>query len=159
MKVAIIGCGQLARMMAMSGRQMGIECSFLAGPEEDARCVRGLGRVIRLQRGAKPAQILAELGHPDVVTVERESVDVDLLEQFSSHCAVYPRPDTIRKLQHRLREKLLLTELRLDTAPFRGAHSVTQVADAVDHLGLPVVVKTSSDGYDGRGQTWLRRLA
>jgi 5-(carboxyamino)imidazole ribonucleotide synthase len=156
MKVAIVGCGQLARMMAMSGLQMGIECSFLAGPEEDVRCVRGLGRVLRLQPGAKPAQILAELGHPDVVTVERESVDVDLLEQFTSHCAVYPRPDTIRKLQHRLREKQLIDGLQLDTAPFRGAHTVTQVADAADQLGLPVVVKTASNGYDGRGQTWLR---
>ncbi len=156
MRVAIIGSGQLARMLALAGLQMGLRCSFLAEHDEDVSSVEGLGPVVRRAPGAGPLDLLAALGNPDVVTVERENVDVSLLGALTDHCPVYPRPDTVATLQHRLAEKRFIADLGLDTSPFRGATTVAGVADAVRQLGLPVVVKTCRDGYDGKGQWRLR---
>lgn len=152
MRVAIIGGGQLARMMAMAGMEIGVSCSFLAETRENTSCVEGLGTVVRRLPGWDARAILAALGHPDVVTVERESVDVEWLRQLARHCPVYPSPEAVAATQHRLQEKDLVTSLGLATGPYRGACTPTQVADAVELLGYPVIVKSSRGGYDGRGQ-------
>ncbi len=152
MRVAIIGGGQLARMLAMAGMAMGVRCSFLVEPGEGTSCVEGLGPVVARQDEWGAEEILAALGNPDVVTIERESVDVELLRRLAAFCPVRPGPEAVATLQHRLLEKDLVAGLGLATAPYRGAHTATQVADAVEQLGYPVVVKACRDGYDGRGQ-------
>lgn len=156
MRVAIVGTGQLARMLALAGMEMGIRCSFLAEPGEDTSCVDGLGTVIHRLDEWGPEQTLAALGHPEVVTIERESVDVELLRELAQHRPVYPNPDAVATMQHRLLEKNLVAELGLDTAPYRGANNAAEVTAAIEQLGLPVVTKSCRDGYDGRGQQHLR---
>ena len=46
MRIAIVGCGQLARMLALAGWEMGHHFAFLADPDEGIRCVEGLGPVV-----------------------------------------------------------------------------------------------------------------
>ena len=46
MRIAIVGCGQLARMLALAGWEMGHHFTFLADPGEGTRCVEGLGPVL-----------------------------------------------------------------------------------------------------------------
>ena len=75
MHVAIVGCGQLARMMALAGWNMGLEFTFLAERDETTRSVEGLGRIVRRDPADSPAELYAALGEPDVVTVEKEHVD------------------------------------------------------------------------------------
>ena len=61
MHIGIIGCGQLARLMALSGWNMGLEFSFLASEGEATRSVRGLGRVTRFKHDrSAPIEITAE---------------------------------------------------------------------------------------------------
>jgi 5-(carboxyamino)imidazole ribonucleotide synthase len=43
MRIAIAGCGQLARMLALAGWEMGHHFSFIADPGEGTDCVDGLG--------------------------------------------------------------------------------------------------------------------
>ena len=43
MRIAIVGCGQLARMLALAGWEMGHHFSFLSGPRRGYRCVEGSG--------------------------------------------------------------------------------------------------------------------
>ena len=95
MHVAIIGCGQLARMMALAGWNLGIKFSFLAEPDESTRCVEGLGSVTRRGADATAREIFMALGAPDVVTVERENVDLELLRGLEHLCAVYPGADAV----------------------------------------------------------------
>jgi 5-(carboxyamino)imidazole ribonucleotide synthase len=156
MHVGIVGCGQLARMLALAGWNMGLEISFLAERQESVRCVEGLGRIVRLSRSDDAGQIYDALGRPDVITVEREHVDIELLQALGKHCRVYPDPEAVRTCQDRLREKELCDAMKLPVAPWRPAYSCLQVADAAQCLGLPVVVKTRRDGYDGKGQWRLR---
>ena len=46
MRIAIAGCGQLARMLALAGWEMGHHFSFIADPGEGTDCVAGLGEVV-----------------------------------------------------------------------------------------------------------------
>lgn len=152
MHVGIIGCGQLARMMALAGWNMGLRFSFLADAAESTGCVEGLGTVTRWSGHEAPAEIYLALGKPDVVTVEREQVDADLLAGLAEFCRVSPGAEAVRVCQHRLREKQLVASLGICTAPYRHASNTAELRRAVDDLGYPLVIKTCSGGYDGKGQ-------
>ncbi len=159
MHVAIVGCGQLARMMALAGWNMGLEFTFLAEPGEATRSVEGLGRIARRDSDGTPAQLYAALGEPDVITVEKEHVDTGMLRALSEFCPVYPDPDAVHACQDRLREKLLCESLELATAPYRVARNALEVTYAVESLGLPLVVKARREGYDGKQQWRIRNTA
>ncbi len=152
MRVAIVGGGQLARMIAMAGMAMGVRCSFLVEKDESISCVDGLGPLVYRDPAWGAEEILAALGHPEVVTIERESVDVGLLREIATRCPVHPQPEAVATLQHRQKEKDLVAGLGLATAPYQAASDAAEIAAAVEALGLPLVVKACRDGYDGKGQ-------
>lgn len=154
MHIAIVGCGQLARMMALAGWPMGYRFTFLAGAGENTTCVKGLGDIVDLTDDMTGGALFTALGEPDVVTVEREHVDTALLKTLVPHCAVYPQPEAIEVCQHRGREKTFLNSLGIPTANFRVANSNDALQAAVDEMGTPVLIKSCEEGYDGRGQ-WL----
>ena len=156
MHVSIIGCGQLARMLALAGWNMGLNISFLADENESTRCVRGLGRITHRSPEQSAQQVYIALGEPDVITVEREHVDAELLRALTAYCQVHPDPDAVRICQDRLREKHLFTSMGLATADFVNAHTQLQVADAAQTLGLPVIIKSRTASYDGKGQWRIR---
>jgi 5-(carboxyamino)imidazole ribonucleotide synthase len=160
MRIAIVGCGQLSRMLALAGLPLGIKFSFINDTgQQDTDCVDGLGRVVLLPANWQKEQNIHELynllGKPDCITVEKEQVDVDLLKALQTHCDVYPNPEAIIACQHRYREKQLLEKLSIPTSPF--AYSLP-AKEALKTLQLPVVVKSSSDGYDGKNQWVLKNL-
>lgn len=150
MHVAIIGCGQLSRMMALAGIPMGFNFSFIADPGEDTRCVDHLGNVVTWEPNESAEALYERLGRPDRVTVEKEQVDVSKLETLQPHCPVHPNPKAFSACQHRHREKQLLHSLDIPCAPY----SYGQPSDS--DVPLPVVVKSCSEGYDGKNQWVLK---
>ncbi|MDX1491917.1 MAG: 5-(carboxyamino)imidazole ribonucleotide synthase [Pseudohongiellaceae bacterium] len=152
MHVAIFGCGQLARMLALAGWPMGIEFSFIAGANDDTRCVNGLGKITRLRDGQSPQQLFEELEKPDVITVEKEAVDTKLLEELSQFTTVAPNPKALWTIQHRGRQKTFLHQHNIPTAPFVEISGKQQLLEAAKSVGYPVVIKSSEEGYDGMHQ-------
>ncbi|MGB0732876.1 MAG: 5-(carboxyamino)imidazole ribonucleotide synthase [Pontibacterium sp.] len=152
MHVAIVGSGQLARMMALSGWEMGVTFAFLAEPTEGTACVEGLGSIVTRTPELSGQALYEALGKPDVVTVEREHVDTDLLSTLLPHCNVHPNPSAISITKHRCREKDFVSSLGIKTAPYRPANGKESLEAGIRAMGLPVIVKSSEDGYDGRGQ-------
>lgn len=152
MRIAIVGCGQLARMLALAGWPMGMRFSFLAEANEDTCCVDGLGEITRLQTGLTPLEIYTALGHPDVVTVEKEAVDVGLLRELQQFCTVAPSPEILHTTQNRARQKTFLHDIGIPTAPFLPIVSKEDLFKATDALGYPLIIKSSENGYDGQQQ-------
>lgn len=152
MHIGIVGCGQLARMLALAGWNMGLSFTFLADKGESTRSVKGLGRITCRSPQHSPEQVYIAMGEPDVITVEREHVDVELLRALQAHCPVYPNPEAVQACGDRTLEKQLLSSLKLPTAPYVIAYTTQQVADAAHSLGMPVVVKATTMGYDGKAQ-------
>ena len=156
MHVAIIGCGQLARLLAQAGKNLGIKTSFIALENESTQCVRGLGRIVHWHRLMSIQGLLAALDNPDVVTVERENVDVRLMLELSMHVKVYPSPECVATCKNRLKEKLALSKLNIAATPWLSVDSVESVKSAVNTFGLPVVIKALEDGYDGKNQWHIK---
>lgn len=153
MHIAIVGCGQLSQMLAQAGIPLDHTFSFLADPNEDTRCVDDLGTVVRWQHDAATKDIYNALGKPDCLTVEKEQVELTLIEAFEPYCPVHPNPKAFAACQHRHREKQLLDELKIPCSPFVYG----QPADAVAaNIPLPVVVKSCREGYDGKNQWVLK---
>lgn len=156
MRIAIAGCGQLARMLALAGWEMGHQFAFIADPEESTDCVQGLGDIVYRDEQMSGSALFEALGQPDVVTVEKEHVQVAMLESLAAHCEVSPNPEAIRICQHRGREKKLLRSLDIATAPFELVDDAASLIAAVAALGFPAYVKSCEQGYDGQNQ-WLLR--
>ncbi|MGH1461815.1 MAG: 5-(carboxyamino)imidazole ribonucleotide synthase, partial [Neptuniibacter sp.] len=125
---------------------------------EGIDCVKGLGEIVYYtpEIELEGLALFQALGNPDVVTVEREHVNVPLLNTLKPYCSVYPDPDAIKYCQHRGREKTFLNSLGIQTAPFHLANNADALKTGVKALGFPVFVKTCEEGYDGYGQWVLK---
>ncbi len=158
MRVGIVGCGQLARMLALVGIRLGVKFSFLAdqGTKTDIRCVEGLGEVTYLDGDMDGETLYKKLLCPDVVTVEKEQVDLSLLTRLAEECDIAPPIKAIEACQHRHREKRLLDSLGIPNAAYEYAESKSEVRKSVARLKKPVVIKSVDQGYDGKNQWVLR---
>jgi len=159
MHIAIFGCGQLARMLALAGWPMGIRFSFIADAEEDTRCVDGLGSVLRLTKTIAPDSLFETLGKPDVITIEKEAVDTSLLRRLSRYCTVAPDPGILWRVQHRARQKAFFVDHNIPTAPYVPIRDKRQLLAAAAVLGYPLIIKSCEHGYDGQQQWRIKSEA
>ncbi len=148
--IGIIGGGQLGRMLSMVARRMGYRTVVLdpdphapAAQVADEHIVAGLSEI-------DAALDLAR--RSDVVTLEWENADVAAVRALAAHVPVRPGPDILEIAQNRIREKETARSLGLETADFVPVRSLADLRYAVRQLGLPLILKTASGGYDGRGQ-------
>ncbi len=69
---------------------------------------------------------------------------------------MHPPRQALATAQHRLSEKALFDESEIPVAPYKAVDSLESLSAAVAELGLPIVLKTATGGYDGKGQFVLR---
>lgn len=148
-EVGIIGGGQLGKMLAEAGIPLG--CSFKFMEPGSKPPAGGLGEIIKAPYGdlacaAKLAEACA------VVTVELEHVPVGTLEFLESSGRLRPSAKAIVTAQDRLLEKLMFQRLAIPCADFRKIDSLADLKKAAEELGLPLLLKTRLEGYDGKGQ-------
>lgn len=151
-RIAIVGSGQLAQMMAQEGLRMGLSFSFLAEGGEDTCCVDNLGKVVQRTAEMSAEAIYQALGQPEVISVEKEHVDVDLLRALQAFCPVHPNPDALEKFKNRFAEKTCLRSLGIPLADFQAVHTAEDLARAFASLAKPVFLKSQEQGYDGYNQ-------
>ena len=135
MHIAIIGCGQLSRMLALAGIPLGFRFSFIAdSPDQDTRCVDQLGTTVHWNPDQSPEILFNCLGRPDVVTAEKEQIDIALLEALKPYCNVHPNTRSFASMQDRSNEKQLLNQLGIPCAPHVYGVSA---AEAIETLAVP----------------------
>ncbi|HUO80624.1 MAG TPA: 5-(carboxyamino)imidazole ribonucleotide synthase [Steroidobacteraceae bacterium] len=156
MRVAVIGAGQLGRMLALAGYPLGIRCEFY-----DRSADTPGGQVGPIVSGAfDDLERLADLARrADVVTFDWENVPVTSLAPLVRLAPVYPQPAALAVAQDRLLEKTLFRDLGIPTPPFAPVDLRQDLEAAVARLGLPGILKTRRFGYDGKGQARLRSRA
>lgn len=142
MKLGIIGGGQLARMLALAARPLGVDC-IVVEPGDDPPAAPVAE--VRRARYDDPVALADLADRCDVVTVELEAVPVDALAWLAERVPVRPGAAAVAAAQDRLLEKRLLRRLGIPTAPF----------DDEVH-GLPALVKSRRGGFDGRGNRLVR---
>ncbi|KAI0301900.1 Phosphoribosylaminoimidazole carboxylase [Multifurca ochricompacta] len=111
---------------------------------------------------SNPEKIKELAAKVDVLTVEIEHVNVDVLEEVQSthNVEVHPAPSTIRIIQDKFHQKEHLQSHALPVAPFLPVEPTIQgITDAATILGLPLMLKSKTLAYDGRGNFVLRDLS
>lgn len=157
--VAVLGAGQLGRMLALAGVPLGLRFRFL---DPDPHAPAGaVGELIQAQYDDR-ASLTALIDGAEAITFEFENVPAHVLgfiaEQVADHGAQPPAPPAIAlaTAQDRLEEKNLFRRLNIPTPRFRSVASREDLEHAIAELGTPLVVKTRRGGYDGKGQFVLR---
>ena len=154
--VGVLGGGQLGRMLALAGYPLGIRCRFLDPAAESP--AGEVGECVRAP-WADPVGLDRLASGLEVATYEFENVPVAAVRSLAERVPVHPRPEALTAKQDRLDEKRFLRSLGVPTAPFAEVSSRAGLDAAVAEIGLPAVLKTRRDGYDGKGQAVLRAPA
>ena len=145
--IGILGGGQLGRMTALAAAQLGYRCIVYAPDEHSVAAEVSAGHV----RGAydDDAALTRFATQVDVITYEFENVPENAVLECRKLRPVRPGVKPIHFAQHRLREKDFLRKLGIRTADYQAIRSEADVAAAAT---LPGILKTCSEGYDGKGQ-------
>ncbi|CAL1708195.1 unnamed protein product [Somion occarium] len=101
-----------------------------------------------------PAKIRELAKKVDVLTVEIEHVDVGVLEEIESSVplGIHPSPSTIRIVQDKFLQKQHLKASGVPVSEFLPVErTVESIQSAIDKLGLPLMLKSRTLAYDGRG--------
>ena len=154
-RLGIVGGGQLASMTAAAARRLGCDVVVLEryafSPASHAAGDTMIGNW-------DDAGVLTRFAEGvDVVTIENEFVSVDALATVEARgTAVWPSTPTLRLIQDKLTQKETLARAGLAVTPFAGVGSTDELRDAVRRLGVPAVLKTRRNGYDGKGNVTIR---
>ena len=148
--IGILGGGQLGRMLALAAARLGLHCHVYA-PEKDS-CAFQVTPLSTCARYEDERALLRFAASVDVITYEFENVPAKTAALLAKRKPVLPDPKVLEITQDRLIEKNFIAELGVPTAAYAPVHSATQLADAIDKIGLPALLKTRRLGYDGKGQ-------
>ena len=148
--LAILGGGQLGRMLGLAAIPIGVHCRFL-DPSPSA----GAGAVGHLTVGAldDPVAIRRLIEGAAALTFEWEGVPAaSLSPALDAGIAVAPGMHALRTSQDRGLEKHRFNELGIETAPYWLIHTRDDFDRALNELAAPAILKTCQGGYDGKGQ-------
>lgn len=150
--IGVLGAGQLGRMLAIAGYPLGQKFGFLGTSDDEPSAL--LGHMHKQSDDADTYKKLVEFA--DVITYESENTDVEVVRMIAKTVPVYPGEKSLFISQHRGREKAMFDQLNIPCAPYKVVESLEALRAAVAEIGLPAVLKTTTEGYDGKGQFVLR---
>lgn len=150
--VAVLGGGQLGRMLGIAGIPLGMEFRFLdPSPTASAGAV---GELIAAPLD-DPEALDAVAAGADVVTFEWEGVPIEAARHVEAGHLLLPASTSLEVTQDRAFEKELCRRLGIDTARFAVVDDRAGLDAAVAEIGIPSVLKSRRGGYDGKGQAVL----
>ncbi len=153
--VGILGGGQLARMLALSGAPLGLR--FLVLDSIADACA---GQFVPMVVGDyRDEAALAEFAsRVDVATFDFENVPAESAQWLAERIPVFPNPRALAVAQDRLAEKSLFRELGIPVPEFADIATRADLDTAVASIGIPAILKTRRLGYDGKGQFRIKAL-
>lgn len=147
--VGILGGGQLARMLALSGAPLGLRFRVL---DTVADACAGQFAPLIVGDYRDTAALAAFSAQVDVATFDFENVPAESAQWLNERVPVFPNPRALAVAQDRLAEKTLFRELGIPVPPFADVADRAALDAAVAAIGTPCILKTRRLGYDGKGQ-------
>ncbi len=143
-QVLVLGAGQLARMMSLSGAPLNIDISaFDVGSEH---IVHPLTKNV-IGHGLNNA-----IASADVITAEFEHIPHSILDICEQSGKFLPSTQAIKAGGDRRIEKKLLDDASVANAKYAIINTRADFDAAIEYVGIPMVLKTALGGYDGKGQ-------
>ena len=149
--LGIIGGGQLGMMLTEAAQNLDdISKIIVLDPTENCPAAKvGAQQIIADFKDEDAIKKLSELS--DIITYEIESGNSDVLKKLEENTEINPSPDTLRIIQDKLLQKQFLQKNGITVAEFEKIENKEELNQMIDKMGLPLLLKTRRDAYDGRG--------
>lgn len=149
--IGILGGGQLAKMLCDSAKKMNHRTVILDPNSDSCGNLSSDYHIVTDYTDEKGLKELCEMS--DVITYEFENVPNEVIEFIEKNEGNIPQGKKPLYLsQHRIREKSEMKNIGVKTANFKEVLTKDNLKEAVEEIGIPCILKTSSGGYDGKGQ-------
>ena len=150
--LGIIGGGQLGMMLTEAAKNMTSNISQIIVLDPTENCPASKIGATQIVADFKNASAIKELASKcDIITYEIESGDSKILKNLENECEINPSPETLEIIQDKLTQKKFLAENNIPVAEFREITSKNELESKINEFGLPVLLKTRTGAYDGRG--------
>jgi len=146
--LGIIGGGQLGSMLSVAAKKLNIKTTVYCN-DNDAPAQNFCDEFIFGNYDDKK-KILEFASKVDVVTFEFENIPFETLNEMNKLKTVLPKPSVNRLIQHRLAEKDFINKLNIRTTRYVDIEKKSDLETLEDFL--PGILKTTTMGYDGKGQ-------
>jgi len=147
-KLGIIGGGQLGSMLCQAAKKLNIK-TIIYSDDVDSPAQNFCDEFISSEYSNKD-KIYEFAKKVDVITYEFENIPYDTLNELNKLKPVSPKPSVNRLIQHRLAEKDFINKLNIRTTRYVHVESKEDLLPLDDFL--PGILKTTTMGYDGKGQ-------
>lgn len=158
-KIGILGGGQLGKMLCLAAANWDFKtCVLDAAADYPASAVAAEFTAGNFNNYD---DVLAFGQDKSVLTIEIEHVNTDALRVLERQGkAVHPRPDALDLIKDKGLQKTFFQENNIPTAEFELFDHELALRQAVEsgRWQLPLVQKTRTAGYDGRGVAILRTM-
>jgi 5-(carboxyamino)imidazole ribonucleotide synthase len=147
-KLGIIGGGQLGSMLCQAAKKLNIK-TIIYSDDVESPAQNFCDEFISSEYSNKD-KIYEFAKKVDVITYEFENIPYDTLNELNKLKPVSPKPSVNRLIQHRLAEKDFINKLNIRTTRYVHVESKEDLLPLDDFL--PGILKTTTMGYDGKGQ-------
>jgi 5-(carboxyamino)imidazole ribonucleotide synthase len=152
--LGIIGGGQLGSMLATAAKKLNIKtvvfCDDINAPAQNFSNQFIYGKY------NDQSKINEFIDKIDIITYEFENIPYETLHEINKIKPVLPKPSVNRIIQHRIAEKDFINKLNIRTTQYVSVKTKADM-DAVQEL-LPGLLKTTTLGYDGKGQHFINSI-
>ena len=152
--LGIIGGGQLGSMLSEAAKKLNIN-TIIYCDDKEAPAQNFCGQFIYGNYDDKD-KIKEFVNQVDLITFEFENIPYETLNEMNKIKMVLPRPSVNRLIQHRLAEKDFINKLNLRTTKYVSVEKKSDLESLTDFL--PGILKTTTMGYDGKGQYPIRSI-
>ena len=146
--LGIIGGGQLGSMLSEAAKKLNIK-SIIYCDDIDAPAQNFCEQFIYGDYNDKN-KIQEFVNKVDLITYEFENIPFETLNEINKIKKVIPKPSINKLIQHRLTEKDFINKLNIRTTKYASVERRTDIEALGDFL--PGILKTTTLGYDGKGQ-------
>ena len=152
--LGIIGGGQLGSLLSVAAKKLNIKttvyCDDIDAPAQNFCDEFIFGKYDNQDK------IREFIQKVDVITFEFENIPYETLNEINKLKPVLPKPSVNRLIQHRIAEKDFVNKLNIRTTRYVSIEKRSEIETLEDFL--PGILKTTTMGYDGKGQYPIKKI-
>ena len=152
--LGIIGGGQLGSMLSVAAKKLDIK-TVIYSDDKDAPAQKFCDEFIFGEYDNKE-RILDFISKVDLISYEFENIPYETLNEMNKLKPVLPKPSVNRLIQHRIAEKDFINKLNIRTTRYASIEKRSDIETLEDFL--PGILKTTTMGYDGKGQYPIKKI-
>ncbi|MGP3778664.1 5-(carboxyamino)imidazole ribonucleotide synthase [Halanaerobium saccharolyticum] len=153
-KIGIIGGGQLGKMMILEAKKMGFYVTIL---DPTKKCPAHSIADQHLVADFDDREAIRKLAEQsDLITYEFEHIGVEPLKELEAEgYKIYPTARSLEIIQNKYHQKNILKQDQIAVPNFVKVTNPAEIREAAEKFGYPVMLKSCTGGYDGKGNALI----